>query len=1085
MGAAICTRADTTIDPTNRYAFGANVSWLDWLGDTNHGVVIGSQVCSGHVFSPNLGWINFGNGSPTNGLQYQNLSANDFGVNVDGSGNLRGFAYGANIGWINFETNGAAKVDLASGKLGGFAFSATCGWISLSNEVAFVQTRNPPVIFSPPQSQITTIGQPALFRVVAGGLPPLSYQWFFNGTSIPGATVSEFSRANSQAADAGEYSVVITNAFGSVTSAVAILLIGYPEIAVEQPAGSVLADGVASINFGTVLAGGNSQLTFAIRNPGNGELLSLAISIDGPDAGEFSVAVSPPTNVPAGGSASFIVKFNPNSSGTKVAALHLTNNDADESPFDIALSGSVQPPAGSGTILTIAGNGSGGFAGDGGVALNAGFSSPSGLAIGPDGTLYVADSGNYRVRAINPANGTIWTVAGNGPPPSGFCEDGPNGDGGPATNAQICDVFSLAVDRQRNTLYVPGVSLARVRQVNLASGLILNFAGVGQFSPYPIGHYGDGGPATGAWFVFPWGVAVGRSNDVFIVDGGHCRLRKVDGSTGVITTVAGRDSVPGVPVCESAGDDGPANLATLGNPQRVTADSAGNVFVVDSVGQTARVRRIDALTGIITHVAGGGTNAPGVGPATNMNLGYISDIALSGTNLLFIANQTQVFQLNLATGLLAVFAGDGTAGFSGDNGPALSARFNEINGITVAPGGGLVIADSLNQRIRYVVPDSINLSGDGAQVAFYLPWASSISGDIIIVSNSGLSTVSADSVTSVGGSLVVTGNTSMSDVSFGSLHSAGGSVEVSGNPSAATISMSSLSSAGGDLTVTSNAPNTSVDLSSLCRFGNDTNATVMLLQGGTFTFPDCLTIGSNATLAGDAILDGSLTNNGRISPGSSPGRFNITGNLVLNPSSELRLELGGFTPRAEFDCLSVKGNVTLGGTLAVSLISGFQAVMTNGASFTVLTAGGLLNGGFANAASGQALVTSDGLARFTVRYSGENTLRLTDFVILNLDSDGDGVPDPDELRAGTDPHNPASVFRILGIQREGAGVRITWSTVGGKSYLVQTTMSANGSFTDFGPVISMPGVGESITNIVDLDALTNGAERYYRVRLGP
>src|ERR1051325_921238 len=137
----IGARADTTINPTNRYAFGANVGWQDWLGDTNHGVVIGPQVCSGYIFSPNLGWINMGDGNPTNGVQYQNLSANDFGVNVDGSGNLRGFAYGANIGWVNFETNGAARVDLASGILSGFAFSPTCGWISLSNEVAFVQTQ--------------------------------------------------------------------------------------------------------------------------------------------------------------------------------------------------------------------------------------------------------------------------------------------------------------------------------------------------------------------------------------------------------------------------------------------------------------------------------------------------------------------------------------------------------------------------------------------------------------------------------------------------------------------------------------------------------------------------------------------------------------------------------------------------------------------------------------------------------------------------------------------------------------------------------------------------------------------------------
>ena len=132
--------AGTTIDTANHYAYGANVGWMDWVGDTNNGAVIGDYVCSGYIYSANVGWINLGNGAPTNGIYYQNLSANDFGVNQDGLGNLRGYAYGANIGWINFETNGAPKVDLLSGHLSGYVWSANCGWINLSNIVADVQT---------------------------------------------------------------------------------------------------------------------------------------------------------------------------------------------------------------------------------------------------------------------------------------------------------------------------------------------------------------------------------------------------------------------------------------------------------------------------------------------------------------------------------------------------------------------------------------------------------------------------------------------------------------------------------------------------------------------------------------------------------------------------------------------------------------------------------------------------------------------------------------------------------------------------------------------------------------------------------
>ncbi len=132
--------AVTTINATNQFSYGANFGWMDWRGDTNNGAVIGEYVCSGYIYAANIGWIHLGSNAPTNGIQYQNNSATDYGVNHDGVGNLRGFAYGANIGWVNFENNGAAKVDLSNGKLTGSIYSANCGWISLSNSVAFVQT---------------------------------------------------------------------------------------------------------------------------------------------------------------------------------------------------------------------------------------------------------------------------------------------------------------------------------------------------------------------------------------------------------------------------------------------------------------------------------------------------------------------------------------------------------------------------------------------------------------------------------------------------------------------------------------------------------------------------------------------------------------------------------------------------------------------------------------------------------------------------------------------------------------------------------------------------------------------------------
>ncbi|MDI6775557.1 MAG: hypothetical protein QME60_09275 [Verrucomicrobiota bacterium] len=137
---AIQSLADSTINATNRHAYGANVGWLDWRADATNGAVLGQSCCTGYVWSANCGWICLGNG-PTNGWQYGNTAVSDWGVNYDGAGNLSGCAYGANVGWLVFEqTNGQPRLDLATGKMIGYVWSANVGWIGLSNAYAHVQT---------------------------------------------------------------------------------------------------------------------------------------------------------------------------------------------------------------------------------------------------------------------------------------------------------------------------------------------------------------------------------------------------------------------------------------------------------------------------------------------------------------------------------------------------------------------------------------------------------------------------------------------------------------------------------------------------------------------------------------------------------------------------------------------------------------------------------------------------------------------------------------------------------------------------------------------------------------------------------
>lgn len=243
--------------------------------------------------------------------------------------------------------------------------------------------------------------------------------------------------------------------------------------------------------------------------------------------------------------------------------------------------------AGTGIITTIAGNGAGGFSGDGGPAISAELSSPGGLVLDAAGNLYIADEGNQRIRKVAISTGIITTVAGNGT--RGF-----SGDGGLATNAELNLPSAVALDAAGN-LYIADLFNSRVRRVDVSTAIITTFAGSGT-----EGNTGDGGPATSAT-LSPINLKFDSAGDLYICNTSSGiidddSVRKVSASTGIISTVAGTG------VAGYSGDGGPAINATLYAPVNITFDAAGNLYIADSFNEV--VRKVDTSTGIISTVAG-------------------------------------------------------------------------------------------------------------------------------------------------------------------------------------------------------------------------------------------------------------------------------------------------------------------------------------------------------------------------------------------------------------------------------------------------------------------------------------------------
>ncbi len=339
-----------------------------------------------------------------------------------------------------------------------------------------------------------------------------------------------------------------------------------------------------------------------------------------------------------------------------------------------------------GMITTVAGSVDGSYIsiGDGGLPTGAQLSlnGGSGVAMDTSGYVYVAEFN--RVREIVP--GLITTVAGTGM--AGF-----SGDNGPAADAQLNNPQGIGVDAAGN-LYIADTNNLRVRKVS--NGIITTIAGNGV-----EGYSGDGGPATNAG-VWPQGLAVSPAGDVYVSESynGVAVVRKI--SNGVIVTVAGNGTIG------YSGDGGPATQAQLAQPSGLALDEAANLYIADTGNQV--IRKVS--NGVITTVAGSFGSAPGSsggdgGPATNAQLNFPDAVAVDPLGRLYIgegpSSQTNAHVRRVSNGVITTAAGNGTFGFSGDGGPAVSASLSPV-GLAIGPNGQVYEADLLSSRVRVLTP---------------------------------------------------------------------------------------------------------------------------------------------------------------------------------------------------------------------------------------------------------------------------------------------------------------------------------------------------------------------------------------------
>ena len=280
---------------------------------------------------------------------------------------------------------------------------------------------------------------------------------------------------------------------------------------------------------------------------------------------------------------------------------------------------------------------------------------------------------------------TIRTVVGTG-------EAGYTGDGGPAGDATLREPFLCAFDSAGNLFFCEARNHI-VRRVDAASGIVTTVAGTGE-----QGYSGDGGPATGATLYEPYSLEVDADGSIYIVDRLNAAIRRVEGTTGIITTVAGTGE-PGY-----SGDGGPGGEAQLREPNDCFLDKGGGLLIADI--QDQRIRRLDLTTGIIDTFAGNGEKVRGGDgmPANQASILGARAVCMDSRGNTFIAEREgNGVRIVTAGGIMGTVAGaDAERGYAGDGGPALAATWGAPKAIRCDANDNIIVVDTENHAIRRI-----------------------------------------------------------------------------------------------------------------------------------------------------------------------------------------------------------------------------------------------------------------------------------------------------------------------------------------------------------------------------------------------